>query len=242
MLAAALVDYLPVATTVVAVAFSVVLYRHWRRRPGVRYILWWMIGVIMFGLGTLTEAAVALWGWQPWLFRAWYLSGALLGGAPLAQGTVYLVHSRRTADRLAFALVLFVAVAGTFVLLTPVTPLASDPNALTGRVMAWSWIRLFTPFVNTYALAYLVGGAAWSAVRYKRKGEGSKGRAVGNTLIALGGLAPGIGGLFTRFGRVEVLFVTELIGLTLIWLGYRTIVVDRSPSVYPNQTAQRARR
>ncbi len=235
MVAAALVDYLPIATTVVAAWFSVVLYRHWRRRPGARHVLWWMIGVVAFGVGTMTEAAVALWGWQPWLFRAWYISGALLGGAPLAQGTVYLVHRRRTADRLAVAMGAVAATAAVFVVLTPVTPVASAPESLTGRVMAWSWIRAFTPFLNTYALAYLVGGAAWSAIAYRRRGEGSRSRALGNTLIALGGLAPGIGGLFTRFGRVQVLFVTELIGLTLIWFGYRTIVADRSPSLYPTQ-------
>jgi hypothetical protein len=237
VIATAFVDYLPIATTFVAAGFSVVLYRHWQQRPGARYLLWWMVGVVMFGVGTLTEASVALWGWQPWLFRAWYVSGALLGGAPLAQGTVYLVHRRRTADRLAVTLIGFAAIAATFVILTPVTPLASDPEMLTGRVMAWSWVRAFTPFVNIYALVYLVGGAAWSAIRYRRRGEGSGRRAIGNTLIALGGLAPGIGGLFTRFGRTEVLFVTELIGLALIWAGYRTIVGDRTQSVYANQAA-----
>jgi len=46
---------------------------------------------------------------------------------------------------------------------------------------------------------------------------------LGNTFIALGGLLPGIGGGFTRFGHVEVLYVTELIGLLLILAGYRRI-------------------
>ena len=40
-------------------------------------------------------------------------------------------------------------------------------------------------------------------------------------LIAVGALLPGIGGAFTRFGYVEVLYVTELLGLTLIYAGYR---------------------
>ena len=227
MAATALIDYLPVVTTFVAFGFAVVLYRHWQRNPGARHLLWWTVGVITFGLGTLTEAAVALWGWHPWLFRAWYISGALLGGAPLAQGTVYLVHTRRTADRLAVALVAFVAVAATFVLLTPVTPMASDPGLLTGRVMGWSWVRAFTPFVNTYAVGYLVGGAAWSALRHRRAGGDGSGRATGNALIALGGLAPAVGGLFTRFGRTQVLSGTLLVGLVLIWLGYRRIEADK---------------
>ena len=36
-----------------------------------------------------------------------------------------------------------------------------------------------------------------------------------------GGHRPGIGGTFTRFGYTEVLYVTELVGLILIWIGYR---------------------
>jgi hypothetical protein len=39
--------------------------------------------------------------------------------------------------------------------------------------------------------------------------------------IAVGALLPGIGGTFTRFGRTEVLYVTEFIGLSMIIVGYR---------------------
>jgi hypothetical protein len=43
----------------------------------------------------------------------------------------------------------------------------------------------------------------------------------GNVLIAIGALLPGIGGSFTRFGHVEVLYVTEFLGILLIYWGYR---------------------
>lgn len=45
-------------------------------------------------------------------------------------------------------------------------------------------------------------------------------RYVGNVLIAIGVLLPGIGGTFTRFGHTEVLYVTELIGLLFIYAGF----------------------
>jgi hypothetical protein len=35
-------------------------------------------------VGTLTESLTTLLGWQEPIFRAWYVSGALLGAAPLA--------------------------------------------------------------------------------------------------------------------------------------------------------------
>ena len=42
-----------------------------------------------------------------------------------------------------------------------------------------------------------------------------------NVCISIGAILPGIGGAFTRFGHVEVLYVTEFIGLLLIYAGYR---------------------
>jgi len=41
-------------------------------------------------VGTFMEGWTAIFGWNETIFRSWYISGALLGGAPLAQGTVYL--------------------------------------------------------------------------------------------------------------------------------------------------------
>lgn len=231
------VHYLPIATTVVAVAFGLVLYRHWRRKPQALYLLWWMLGVAFYGVGTLTESLTTLFGWHLWTFKAWYISGALLGGAPLAQGTVYLLMRKRTAHRLTAALLALVSVAALAVLLSPIDYAAVEPYRLSGRVLGWQWVRAFSPFINVYAFIFLVGGAVWSAWTYRKAGAGNRHRVWGNVLIAIGALLPGIGGSSARLGYVEVLYVTELIGLTLIWLGYRAIVADASASVHANQGA-----
>ena len=49
----------------------------------------------------------------------------------------------------------------------------------------------------------------------------------GNVFISIGGLLPGMWGTFTWMGYVNVLFVTELIGLILIYVGYRIIKMDK---------------
>ena len=54
-------------------------------------------------------------------------------------------------------------------------------------------------------------------------------RLIGNVFIAVGAILPGIGGSFTRMGYVNVLFVTELVGLVLIYVGYRIIKADKTP-------------
>lgn len=213
--------FIPILTTVIAVVFCAALLRRWRGKGGT-HLLWWAVGTATYALGTATEASVTLFGWNPTLFRLWYISGALLGGAPLAQGTVYLLLDRRTAHRLTTALVTVIVVASVCVLLSPLRLELVEPHHLTGRVLGWTWVRAFSPFVNTYAFVFLVGGAALSAWRYARN-PATAYRAVGNAYIAAGALLPGIGGTFTRFGHTEVLYVTEFLGLCLLWVGYRYI-------------------
>ena len=234
------VHYLPVATTLVAAAFAFVLWRHWRSKPDARYLLWWTIGVSLYGVGTLTEALTTLFGWSEPVFRAWYMTGALLGGAPLAQGTVYLLLPRRQADRLAVLLITYVAIASAFVVATPLDLSLVETHRLSGDVIEWGFVRLFSPLVNLYAVVFLIGGAIWSAVRYRRQGI-TGARVRGNVLIAVGAILPGVGGSFARAGVVEVLYVTELIGIALIWVGYRHIAGDRTPSIHRSQQSATTR-
>jgi len=222
------VHYIPIVTTVLAVVFAVVIFRRYAEHRSGPHLLWWGAGILLYGVGTFTEASVTLLGWSEPLFRTWYISGALLGGAPLAQGTVYLLLRRRTATVLAAVLVCWIAVAAVFVLLTPIDHSLVEVHRLSGRVMEWSWVRLFSPFVNTYAAVFLIGGAVYSAMKFRRTPQLHH-RFVGNVLIAVGALLPGIGGTATRMGHVEVLYVTECLGLCLIWLGYRWNVREPPP-------------
>ena len=230
------VHFIPIATTLIALVFAYVVFSRYReRRPG-PHLLWWACGILIYGVGTFTESAVTLFGWHEATFRAWYISGALLGGAPLAQGTVYLLLSRRTANRLAALLLPFIMVAALCVLLTPIDYALVESHRLTGHVMSWSWVRLFSPFINTYAFVFLVGGAALSALRYS-KNRDTHHRFVGNVLIAVGALLPGIGGMATRLGHTEVLYVAEFVGLILIWAGYQWNVRAPHPVTAPRLAA-----
>ena len=74
--------------------------------------------------------------------------------------------------------------------------------------------------VNLYAVVFLIGGAVLSALRYSLD-PATRHRMYANILIAIGAILPGIGGTATRMGHTEVLYVTELIGLVLTWIGYR---------------------
>jgi hypothetical protein len=196
-----------------------------------------MMGVLCYIAGTVTESANTLIGFSVVNFKAWYITGALLGGAPLAQGTVYLLYSKKIADRLSLILVIVIITAAVFVILSPVNTSLVENNRLTGKILEWKFVRLMTPFINLYAFIFLVGGAVYSAFKYAKNVQFKK-RFTGNLLIAIGGLLPGIGGSFTKFGYVEVLYVTEFIGLIFIYLGYKTIKGNSSVSLHENQQYQ----
>src|SRR5436309_13318733 len=92
-----MISYIPVLTTIFSVFFLSRIVPHYlyKRSP---YLLWWSLGVLTFGLGTLTESINAIFGGSEWNTTIWYVVGALLGAYPLAQGTISLLMNPRSAD------------------------------------------------------------------------------------------------------------------------------------------------
>jgi hypothetical protein len=224
-----IVEYIPILTTLFSFYFFIDIYAHYKSRR-TTYLLWWTIGVLTFGLGTLSESINVLVGWHPVNFKFWYIVGALLGGFPLAQGSVYLLMRKRFADITAVIFVSLIIIAAVCVVLSPIVIPAQYDYKLTGKILGWKWVRVFSPFINVYSFVFLVGGAIYSAIKYYKQMD-KEARFKGNTLIAIGGLLPGIGGTFTRMGYVNVLFITELIGLITIYIGYRIIRTDKNRRV-----------
>jgi hypothetical protein len=232
-------EYIPIATAIFSVFFAVEIFAHYRARR-TNYLLWWTIGVITFGLGTATESVNVLFGWNLVNFKFWYIVGALLGGFPLAQGTVYLLAPKRFADSTTWLFGLLILIAAICVVLSPITLPENFNGKLSGSVFGWKWVRYFSPFINIYSFIFLVGGAIYSAWKYALMKD-KQSRLIGNIFIAVGAILPGIGGSFTRMGYVNVLFVTEFIGLALIYAGYRIIKADKTPGdIYDIQALQKS--
>ena len=234
-----LVYYLPIVTTIVATLFTAELVRRYRRKGGGTHLLWWALGTATYGAGTLLESSITVFGWHEMLFRLWYVFGALLGGAPLAQGSAYLHLRRPIANRLTVALIAAVLFGTVAVMLTPIDYSLVEATRPAGKVIVWHWVRLISPVINIYAFVLLAGSAAWSAWRFARI-SGQRHRAIGNVLISVGAILPGIGGSFTRMGYVEVLYVTELLGLLLIYAGYRFATGERRADASPSLTSSPA--
>lgn len=227
-----LVHYLPIATTALAIAFLAVLCMRAGRRGWAPHLVWWGIGVFFYGLGTAVESVITLAGNGPTLNRVWYWAGAVLGGYPLATGSVYLLLPRRSAHILTALSMIVVVGASIAVFLSPMDMSALEPHRPGGAALEWQWVRALTPIINLYAAAFLVGGAIYSSAGFFIAGR-NRSRAIGTALIALGGILPGIGGGMAKAGIVEGLYVGEFVGLVLIWIGYAACVRAPSPRSDP---------
>jgi hypothetical protein len=212
--------YLPILSTIISAAFAYVIFTRYRQKTQAYHLLWWGIGIVAYGAGTLIESINTLLGWHAALFKAWYIAGALLGGAPLALGTVYLLWGKRAGQVGVVLLVTVVSVTSVFVILSPIRLELVDPQLLSSKVLAWQEIRRVSPFINVTAFLALVGGALYSAIRFFGDPV-SRHVSIGNIFIAIGALLPGIGGMGSRMGHTELLYIGEFVGVILIWLGYK---------------------
>jgi hypothetical protein len=229
------VHYLPIITTTLSAVFCGQLFLRFQLRRSGAHLLWWGAGVFAYGLGTALESAITLGGNSVFLNKSWYITGALLGGYPLAQGTVFLLLKRKVAWTLTAITFPLVIILSILVVFSPVVFEALESHRPSGAILAWQWIRVFTPIVNLYAVSFLIGGSILSSVRYRAsRGPGDGSRAIGNSLIAFGALLPAIGGGMAKAGVVEALYVGELIGLVLIWLGYLACVSASRPGTTSN--------
>lgn len=226
------IHYLPIGTTVISALFLAALLGRARKRGWPAHLNWWAAGVFFYGTGTAFESSITLLGNSPTLNTFWYWAGAVLGAYPLATGSMYLLmqrgRARAVANFLAGLSLGIVIWASVFVFLSPVDASAIEPHRPSGEPLEWQWVRLFSPAINgLYSVTFLVGGALWSSINFALMG-GQGRRALGTALIALGAILPGIGGALTRtHDLAEALYVGELTGIVLIWIGYE--ICTRAP-------------
>src|SRR5258707_10658613 len=236
------IHFLPFLSTAITFFFAATVLNRYRvgRRP---HSLMWGIGLTFYGLGTLAEAYLAL-RWSPTLLRLWYLCGAMLSAAWLGQGTIFLlVRKPGVASSIALGLAAVSLVAAVAVFTAPVSgsafqtavPVSTQYKDLLTRT---SLMVLLTILLNIYGTVTLVGGAAWSAWLFWRKHVLAN-RMLGNILIAVGALFPASAGTLIRLGVGDWLYISELLGAGLMFLGF-WLATQPQPAERPARAAMRA--
>jgi len=233
--------YIPILSTLVTFAFAAAVLSRYRYKKG-PHLLFWGLGLILYGLGTLSEVILGF-TFSATVLKIWYLSGAMLTAAWLGQGTIFLLVRRRgMATSMAIALALVSLASIGLLLAAPVSAAAAAAYNLSQPVSAQykeilvrnGGIIALTIILNIYGTLGLVGGALYSTYLFLRK-HVLVNRMWGNILIAAGALMPAMAGSFIKAGLADWLYVSELVGVVLMYIGF--LRATASPVTEPKAVA-----
>jgi hypothetical protein len=172
----------------------------------------------------LSEVILSL-TFNVFVLKIWYLVGAMLTAAWLGMGSVHLlIRKGNTAQILTWVLTAVSLLALILVFSAPAISASYDvtlPASVQYKdiLTRSGLIILFTILLNIYGTLTLVGGAIYSAFLFWRK-KILANRMFGNILIAAGALSPAMGGSFLKAGLTDMLYLSELIGAILMFIGF----------------------
>jgi hypothetical protein len=235
--------YLPFLSTLVTLAFASAVFIRYLKRRG-PHLLLWTIGLLFYGIGTLAEVLLAF-SFNGIMLKLWYLGGAMLTAAWLGQGSIHLLVRRGgVAWTMTGILTAISLLSAILVMIAPLTPAAASYKITQPISSQYKDILtrdgltiLLTILLNIYGTLTLVGGAIYSAVIFFRK-HVLVDRMIGNVLIAVGALAPALAGSFVKLGLPDLLYLSELIGVVLMYVGFiraTTFPITKTVSVTTNQ-------
>jgi hypothetical protein len=206
--------------------FIIAVLSRYSRRGGIHLLLWG-VGLVFYGLGTLSEVILGF-TFDEIVLKVWYLTGAMLTAAWLGQGTInLLVRKKGLANAMNIGLLLVSILAVVLIFNLPINAQAAaayDPVIPASQqykeIMSTGGLLLvLTILLNIYGTLALVGGAIYSSFIFWRKHVLAS-RMIGNILIAAGGLMPAMGGTFVRAGMVDWLYISEFLGVILMFMGF----------------------
>jgi hypothetical protein len=150
----------------------------------------------------------------------------MLTAAWLGQGSVNLLVRRGNVARTINIILLLVSLAALGLVLTaplksavdfqPALPVSAQYKDILTRS---SSMIVLTIFLNIYGTLTLVGGALYSAFLFWRK-KVLVNRMLGNILIAGGAMLPAMGGTFLKAGLPDWLYLSEFLGVILMYVGF----------------------
>ena len=221
----------PAAAACVSTIFAIQLltqYAHRKRLPQ----LAWGIAMTMYAIASLAVAAGVSGGWDPTLFRLYWLFGALLNVPFLALGSVALLRRRPMT-----ALMLLLVLAATVIAVAAVASASVHLPVEAGRDIprgsrAWG-SDAFVARLATYLSipAYVI--VVLIAIASSRGGRLPLHRVRGNWLIAIGATLVAAGAPFARYGRGSAFSVFLAVGVIVMFLGFRMAARAPRPASPP---------
>jgi hypothetical protein len=220
---------LAVGAGLVALAFTGLVFERWlwKRRP---QDFAWTVSLAMFSLGALALGWGNANGWSSGAFRLYFAFGAILNVPFLASGQLYLLLTRRTADRIFQMLCLFSAFALGLVLSTPFTNALPADRLARGSEVFGPWPRIFAAVASGAGATVVFLGTAIGIAKLlkaRRRGEPwatgpqANRRIAGLALLATGTIVLSASGpLNSVLGEMQAFALTLTIGIALLFGGF----------------------
>ncbi|KKM10414.1 hypothetical protein SY88_13825 [Clostridiales bacterium PH28_bin88] len=199
----------PLATSLLALVFALLLLRQFLERRRIHQLVWaWAFWLFFFA--AFAEFYSEVWGWNTSLYKGYYVAAAALV-AYLGAGTVYLILGRGVGHLFtlvvtALSLLMLSRALGANVMVNAFVP----GKVVAGQAMAPE-VRVLSPLLTIPGSLALLGGALYSWAR---------GRAVHNLFIAAGTIIIAGAGGAARFGMPSLLYGSEMVGLFLLFHGF----------------------
>jgi hypothetical protein len=216
----------------VAFAFALITFDRWQLR-GQSHDLAWTIAMILFAVGSLALWWAETTGWTLFIFRIFFVSGAVLNVAWLALGTIYLLTSKTTGDRVRKYLTSLSTFSIGVVLIAPAKREIVDGEFPSARELFGVAPRVLAAVGSGVPALIIIFGALWSTFRVLRKVTPTmsqknvrivyspKRLALGNVLVATGTIVLSASGSFAgRLSKDRAFAITLLIGVCILFSGF----------------------
>lgn len=212
----------PAATAALGFVYVGLLVRQWvaRRKP---HQLAWAIGFLFYAVAAVFEAYSESSGnWDPFVYRIYIVLAASLVGF-LGLGTLYLITKKRLIGHayLVFNLIgLGIFLYGVFttnLVMAKLVPGITVGGQALGESMTFP--RMMSFWFNIPGTLLLLGGSAWSAVKFWPKPE-YRYRSWANVLIFIGTLLIAGAGSMARAGTSVGLYPAEMVASAVLLAGF----------------------
>ena len=220
------------AAAIVACAFALITFDRWQVR-GQPHELAWTIAMTLFAIGSLALWWAEATGWTIFVFRIFFLSGAVLNVGWLALGTIYLIAGTTTGDRIRNYLIGLSAFSIGVVLVAPAKKEISVGEFPSARELFGVTPRILAAVGSGVPALIIIFGALWSTYRVIKKSSPTISTrnvrivksplrlATSNILVAAGTIVlSASGSLAGRLGKDRAFAVTLLIGLCILFAGF----------------------
>lgn len=212
----------PALTAATGLVYVGLLLRQFATRHKMHQLMW-AIGFLFYAVAAVMETwSEYTQAWDPTVYRVYVVLAASLVGF-LGNGTLYLIaRDRRWGD---LYLTINLIMLGVFLYGTFTTQL-DMAKLIPGIVVGGQALGAGGAFPRVMSLPFnipgsllLLGGSAWSAVKFWPKRE-FRYRSWANVLIIIGTIIIAAAGGMARAGRTEGLYLGEMVASAILLAGF----------------------